>query len=166
MQRCTCPNYEQRQDTKLLGIYVVINERNIFCSPTEYSLKNASFRLHQVWGTHPAKPAVTIAEVLPLCPSRINRNVGHKHKSQATQHGHILSHIDAYNGEEKAHMEEERICDRRKAIKVIVFSFRIGSPQVLLTHIVRSDWSERPHCIEYFVWRRKKVKKGKRWEHN
>ena len=63
-------------------------------------------------------------------PSRINGNVGHKHKSQATQHGHILSHIDAYNGEEKAHMEKERICDRQEAMKVIIFSFRIGSPQV------------------------------------
>ena len=29
------------------GIYVVINEY-IFCSPTEYSLKDASFRFHPV----------------------------------------------------------------------------------------------------------------------
>ena len=90
----------------------MINE-GIFSSPTEYSLKETSFRLHLVWGTHPVEPAVAIAEVLP---SRINGNVGHKHKSQATQLGHILSHIDAYNGEEKAHMEKERICDGQKAI--------------------------------------------------
>ena len=120
----------EAQDTKHLGIHIVINERNIFCSPTEYSLKNASFRLHPVCGTHPVEPAVTIAEVLPLCPSRINGNVGHKHKSQATQHGQILSHIDAYNGEEKAHMEKGCICGRQEAIKIIIFSFRIGSPQV------------------------------------
>ena len=44
-------------------------------------------------------PAVTIAEVLPLPPSRINGNVRHKHRSQATQLGQNLSHIDAYNGE-------------------------------------------------------------------
>ena len=94
------------QDTRLLGIYVVINEY-IFCSSIEYSLKETSFRLHPVRGTHPAESAVTIAEVLPLCPSRINGNIGHKHKSQATQLGHILSHIDAYNGEEKAHMERK-----------------------------------------------------------
>ena len=43
--------------------------------------------------------AVTIAEMLPLCPSRINGNVGRKYKSQATQLGQNLSHIDAYNGE-------------------------------------------------------------------
>ena len=91
------------QDTRLLGIYVVINEY-IFWSPTEYSLKETSFQLHPVRGTHLAEPAVTIIEVLPLCPSRINGNVGHKHKRQATQHGQNLSHIDAYNGEEKAHM--------------------------------------------------------------
>ena len=103
------------QDTRLLGIYVIINEY-IFCSPIKYSLKETSFRLHPVWGTHPAEPTVTIAEVLPLCPSRINENVGHKYKSQATQLGHILSHIDAYNGEEKAHMEKEHICDGQKAI--------------------------------------------------
>ena len=149
------------QDTKLLGFFVVTNEY-ILCSPIEYSLKETSFRLHPVWGTHPAEPAVTIAEVLPLCPSRINGNVGHKNKSQATQHGQNLSHIDAYNGEEKAHMEKERICDGQKAIRVIIFSFRIGSPQVLLTHIVRPEWSENPHCIEYFVWREKNVEKGKR----
>ena len=89
--------------------------KNIFCSPTEYSLKNASFRLHPVWVTHPAEPAVTIAEVLPLCPSRINGNVGHKHKSQETQHDQILSHIDAYNGEEKAHMEKGCICGMQEA---------------------------------------------------
>ena len=102
----------------------------IFYSSTEYSLKDASFRLHPVRGTHPADPVVTIAEVLPLCPSRINGNVGHKHKSQATQHGQNLSHIDAYNGEEKAHMEGRRICGGQQAIKVIIFSFHIGSPQV------------------------------------
>ena len=104
------------QDTKLLGINVMINE-DIFCSPTEYSLKNASFRLHPVWGTHPADPTVTIAKVLSLCPSRINGNIGHKYKSQATQLGHILSYIDAYNGEEKAHMENKLIYDGQKAIE-------------------------------------------------
>ncbi len=81
-------------------------KRSSFRSPTEYSLKNASFRLHPVRGTHPADPAVTIAEVLPLCPSRINGNIGHKYKSQATQLGQNLSHIDAYHGEEKVHAEE------------------------------------------------------------
>ena len=35
------------QDTKLLGINVIINE-DIFCSVTEYSLKETSFRLHPV----------------------------------------------------------------------------------------------------------------------
>ena len=100
------------QDTKLLGIYVMINEY-IFCSPTEYSLKETSFRLHPVWGTHSAEPTLTITKVLPLCPSRINGNVGHKHKSQATQHGHILSHIDAYNGEEKAHMENTCVMGKK-----------------------------------------------------
>ena len=103
------------QDTRFLGIYIVINEY-IFCSPTEYSLKETSFQLHPVRGTQPAQPAVTIAEVLPLCPSRINGNVGHKHKSQATQLGHILSHIDAYTAEEKAHMKKKLICDGQKAI--------------------------------------------------
>ena len=44
---------------------------------------------------------MTIAEVLPLCPIRINGNVGRKYKSQATQLGQNLSHIDAYNGEKK-----------------------------------------------------------------
>ena len=107
------------QETKLLGINVIINE-DIFCSPTEYSLKETSFRLHPVWGTHPAQPAVTIAEVLPLCPCRINENVGHKHRSQATQLGHVLSHIDAYNGEEKAHMKKRKLmCDGQKSLRVI-----------------------------------------------
>ena len=55
-------------------------------------------------GTHLDDPTVTIVEVLPLCPSRTNGNVGHKHRSQATQLGQNLSHIDAYNGEEKVHM--------------------------------------------------------------
>ena len=117
----------ETQDTKLLGIHVVINKRNIFFSPTEYCLKNASFWLHPVQGTHPAEPAVTMAEVLPLCPSRINGNVGHKQKSQA------------YNGEEKAHMEKECICDRQDAMRVIIFSLRIGSPQVWFTHVVRPE---------------------------
>ena len=157
---------KKTQDKKHLGIHVVINERNIFCSPTEYSLKETSFCLHPIWGTHPAQPAVTIVEVFPLCPSRINGNIGHKYKSQATQHGHILSHIDAYNGEEKADMEKERICDGQKVIKVIIFSFHIGSPQVLLTHIVRPEWSGRPYCIKYFVRRGKKVEEGKGREHN
>ena len=149
------------QDTKLLGINVIINE-DIFCSPTKYSLKETSFRLHPVWGTHPAQPVVTIAEVLPLCPSWINGNLGHKYKSQATQHGHILSHIDAYNGEEKAHTEEERICDRQEAMKVIIFSFRIGSPQVWWAHIVRQEWSEHPHCLNTLCEERKRSRK-KKW---
>ena len=52
--------------------------------------------------------------MLPLCPSRTNGNVGHKHRSQATQLGKNLSHIDAYNGEEKVHMEEI-ICEELDA---------------------------------------------------
>ena len=63
-------------------------------------------------------------------------------------------------------MEKERICDGQKAIRVIIFSFRIGSPQVLLTHIVRPESSGSPHCIKYFVWRGKKVEKEKGREHN
>ena len=99
-----CPNVHVRNAKreagyKHLGAYIAISKNVILCSPTEYSLKNASFRLHPVWGTHPADPAVTIAGVLSICPSRINGNVGHKHKSQATQLGQNLSHIDAYNGE-------------------------------------------------------------------
>ena len=56
-----------------------------------------------------ADPVVTIAEVLPLCPSRINGNVGHKYKSQETQLGQNLSHIDAYNGE-KRYMRKHDTC--------------------------------------------------------
>ena len=94
------------QDTKQLGINVIINE-DIFWSSTEYYLKETNFWRHPVWGTHPAQPAVTIVEVLPLCPSRINGNVGHK--------WYVLSHIDAYNGEEKAHMENETHVWRAKS---------------------------------------------------
>ena len=71
-----------------------------------WSFKIASFRLHPVWGTNSDDPVVTIAKVLPLFPSRINGNVGHKYKSQATQLGQNLSHIDAYNDEEKVHAKE------------------------------------------------------------
>ena len=89
---------------KHLGVCILISKKVILCFTTECSLKNASFRLHPVWGTHLADPVVTIAEVLPLCPSRINRNIGHKHKSQATQLGQNISHIDAYNGTKKVHV--------------------------------------------------------------
>ena len=102
------------QYMKTSGGFVLWKVKDIFSSPTEYSLKNASFRLHPVWGTHPDDPAVTIAEVLPLCPSRTNGNVGHKHRSQATQLGQNLSHIDAYNGKEKVHMEKH-ICEELDA---------------------------------------------------
>ena len=94
---------------KTFGVSQWSECENMFNSPTEYSLKNASFRLHPVWGTHPADPAVTIAEVLPLCPSWINENVGNKYKSQATQLGQNLSHIDAYNGE-KRYMWKHNTC--------------------------------------------------------
>ena len=68
----------------------------VFSSPTEYSLKNASFRLHQVWGTRPADPAVTIAEVLPLPPSRTIGNVGVSTGARQPSLAKILSQIDAY----------------------------------------------------------------------
>ena len=104
-------------------------EKSSFSSPTEYSLKNASFRLHPVWGTHSDDPAVTIAEVLPLCPSQTNGNVGHKHRSQAAQLGQNLSHIDAYNGEEKVHMEK-LICEELDARGIIIKCFCPRSPQI------------------------------------
>ena len=91
-----------------------VSLENIFNSPIEYSLKNPSFGLHPVRGTHLDDPTVTIAKVLPLCPSRTNGNVGHKHRSQATQLGKNLSHIDAYSGEEKVHMEK-LICEELDA---------------------------------------------------
>ena len=74
-----------------------------------------------------------------LCIQSGGKHFFGKYKSQATQHGHILSHIDAYNGEEKTHMEKERICNCREAMKVIIFSFHIRSPQVWFTHIVRPE---------------------------
>ena len=55
--------------------------------------------------------------MLPLCPSQINGNVGHKYKSQATKHGQTLSHIDAYNGEEKEHMEKNAYVAGKKPLK-------------------------------------------------
>ena len=53
-------------------------------------------------------------------PYRINGNVGHKYKSQATQLGQNLSHIDAYNGKEKVHMEKSHICSGHEARKIII----------------------------------------------
>ena len=47
-------------------------------------------------------------------PSRTNGNVGHKHRSQATQLGQNLSHIDASNGKENVHMEK-LICEELDA---------------------------------------------------
>ena len=91
-------------------------EKSSFVHRPNIPLRTLAFGFTQSEVHIPAELAVIIAEVLPLCPSRINGNVGHKHKSQATQLGHILSHIDAYNGEEKAHMEKECICDGQKAI--------------------------------------------------
>ena len=103
-------------------------QKSIFHPPTEYSLKNASFWLHPVWGTHLDDPAVTITEVLPLCPSRTNGNVGHKNSSQTTQLGQNLSHIDAYNGEEKVHTWKRHISGELDAQKIII-SFYTRSPQ-------------------------------------
>ena len=130
----TCINVHVRTATrdagyKYLGVCILISKKIILCLPTEYSLKNASFRLHPVWVTHPAEPAVTIAEVLPLCPSRINGNVGHKHKSQTTQLGQNLSHIDAYGGE-KRYMWKVTHVRGIKPGKIISLSFCIRSPQV------------------------------------
>ena len=68
----------------------------IFYSLTKYFLKNASFRLHLVWGTHPADPAVTIAEVLPLPPSRTIGNVGVSTGARQPSLTKNLSQIDAY----------------------------------------------------------------------
>ena len=49
-------------------------------------------------------------------PSRINGNIGHKYKSQATQLGQNLSHIDAYNGE-KGYMWKSNTCAGHEAWK-------------------------------------------------
>ena len=76
------------------GVYNVIGKKSSLVHRPNILLRTLAFGFTQ-------------SEVLPLCPSRTNGNVGHKHKSQATQHGQNLSHIDAYNGEEKAHMEKE-----------------------------------------------------------
>ena len=133
---CACGNVHVRTVIEKIAVYSIsggsyFNEcKNIFSSPTEYSLKNASFRLHLVWGTHPDDPAVTITEVLPLCPSRTNGNVGHKHRSQATQLGQNLSHIDAYNGKEKVHTRKRHICSEPNAREIIIISFYTSNPQV------------------------------------
>ena len=65
------------------------------CRPI-ISFKIASFRLHPVWGTRPADPAVTIAEVLPLPPSRTIGNVGVSTGARQPSLAKILSQIDAY----------------------------------------------------------------------
>ena len=134
---CACVNLHVRTGIeKSIVVYVTSGGsqwskgKNVFNSPTEYSLKNASFRLHPVWGTHPDDLAVTISEVLPLCPSRTNGNVGHKHRSQATQLGQNLSYIDAYNGEEKVHTRKRHIYGELNARKIIIISFCTRSPQV------------------------------------
>ena len=57
-------------------------------------------------------------------------NVGHKHRSQATQLGKNLSHKGAYNGEEKVHMRKGHICGELDARKIII-SFCKRSLQVL-----------------------------------
>ena len=44
----------------------------------------------------PDDPVVTIAEVLPLCPSRTIGNIGHKHRSEATQLGKKLKVIEVH----------------------------------------------------------------------
>ena len=134
--QCACPN----SDWKTLRVSNIWGSQwsecgNTFNLPTEYSLKNASFLLHPLWGTHLDDPAVTIAKVLPLCPSWTNGNVGHKHRSQATQLGQNLSHIDAYNGEEKVHTRKRHICVELDALKIIIIiiiiiSFCTRSPQV------------------------------------
>ena len=49
-------------------------------------------------------------------PSRINGNIGHKYKSQATHLGQNLSHINAYNGE-KRYMWKNNTCVGHKAQK-------------------------------------------------
>ena len=67
--------------------------------------------------------AVTIAEVLPLCPSRTNGNVGQKHRCQATQLGKNLSHKGAYNGEEKVYVIKGHICGELDARKIVLTSF-------------------------------------------
>ena len=128
MHRCACPNCDEEITMCIASGGSQWNEcKNFFSSTIEYSLKNASFRLHPVWGTHPDDPAVRIIEVLPLCPSRTNGNVGHKHRSQATQLGRNLRHIDAYNGEEKVHMERH-ICIGLDARKIIA-SFYTKAPR-------------------------------------
>ena len=124
---------EKSQYTWHLGVHSVMGE-NVFSPPTEYSLKNASFRLHPVRGTHPDDPAVTITEVLPLCPSRTKGNVGHKHRSQATQLGQNFIHNDAYNGKEKVHMRKRHICGELDAQKLII-TFCTSSCQVLWAYI-------------------------------
>jgi len=68
--------------------------------------------------------------VIPLCPSQTKGNVGHKHRSQATQLGKNLSHKGAYNGEEKVYVRKGHICGELDAWKMIM-SFCKRSPQVL-----------------------------------
>ena len=47
------------------------------CVPTMIeNNKSASFRLHPIWGQSSEDPVMTIAEVLPLLPSRTIGNVG------------------------------------------------------------------------------------------
>ena len=101
---------------------------------------------------------MTIAEVLPLLPSRTIGNVGHKHKSQATQHGQNLSHIDAYSGEEKVHMEKSYICSGHEARKVIILSFSIRSPQVQVTYMFKDVCVDvvRSGCTEALKQERRK----------
>ena len=120
-----------------------MSEKNIFSPPTEYSLKNASFRLHPVRGTNPEDPAVTIEEVLPLCPSQINGNVGHKHKSQATQLGQNLSHIDAYSGEKRYIRRSDAYVVGIKPRRQL--SFCVRSPQVYWARIARPKCAVRAH---------------------
>ena len=55
-------------------------------------------------------------------------NVGHKHRSQATRLGQNLSHVDAYNGKEKVHMEK-LICEELDAQGIIKKAFIQEAPR-------------------------------------
>ena len=50
--------------------------------------------------------------------------------------GQNLSHIDAYNGEEKVHMGKKHICGELDAPKIII-SFCKRNPQVLWAYIFK-----------------------------
>ena len=88
--------------------------------------------------------------VLPLCPSRINGNAGHKHKSQATQLGQNLSHIDVCNGEEKVHVEK-LICEELDAQEMIRTSVQEAYYYYYFPTIKLTTYVSFPHMYLFFA---------------